>query len=413
MKKNRLIEDLFDLDWYEAETNQSYSSFHDALEHYISSGEAVGYTPFPLFDTYYYRNFYRIDQNENAFCDFCEEGIKENRNPNYYFLSEWYRWQNPDSEAYTHPIMHYLSVGGKEFRDPSPYIDMVLVKRVESSDLDGVMLLNKIMKGQYESGFGVCDSQKQLVSKQRGFIDNIEFEVHKEQPSAEKRKYLVWVQSKVGSEFFSWYRESTRNWDLLINYYDNNQSRPDIGEYVISQNGTKFTAIFNVWRYTNIFESYEYIIFIDDDLVFKYKAIDEYFKFISKNALDLSQPSLTAGSYCVWPVFFNKKPKGCRCTNGVEIMMPALSQRAISIMAPYFSLSVSGFGLDLLFAKLAEENKLKVAVVDSIKASHNSVIDQNSGEYYELLRKYGINSKYELWSLIERFKLDNKFYQTC
>ena len=198
---------------------------------------------------------------------------------------------------------------------------------------------------------------------------------------------------------------------LLLNYYDNNQSRPDIGEYIVSQNGTKFTAIFNVWRYTNIFEGYEYILFIDDDLIFKYKSIDEYFNYINKNSLDLSQPSLTTGSYCVWPVLFNKRSKGYRTTNGVEIMMPAFSRNCLGIMAPYFGLSVSGFGLDLLFAKLAEENKLRVAVVDAIKATHNSVIDQNSGAYYELLRSYGINSKYELWSLIKRFNLDNELYQ--
>lgn len=413
MKKNKLIDELFDLDWYEAETNQKFSSFDDALKHYMLSGEKAGYSPCPLFDSEYYRNYYGVDKNENAFCNFCDEGVKEIRNPNYYFLSEWYRWQNPDSEVYAHPLMHYLGVGGKEYRDPSPYVDMTLVKREESGDLDGVLLLSKIIKGEYKSDLGICDSQKQLVSKQRQFIDNIELEIHKEQRSENKRKYLVWVQCKVGSEFFNWYRDSDRSWDLLINYYDNNQSRPDIGEYIISQNGTKFTAIFNVWRYTNIFEGYDHVIFIDDDLVFKYKDIDKYFKFISKNSLDLSQPSLTAGSYCVWPVFFNKRSKGCRYTNGVEIMMPALSQRAINIMAPYFSLSVSGFGLDLLFAKLAENNGLNVAVVDVVKASHNSVINQNSGAYYELLRKYSINSKYELWSLIENFKLDNTFYQTC
>lgn len=411
MNENSLIDELFDLDWYKSETNNEFSSFHEALEHYRSFGEEAGYSPNPLFDPGYYRVHYSIGKNENAFCDFCDEGVKKCRNPNYYFLSEWYRWQNPESEAYAHPVMHYLGKGGKEFRDPSPYVDMTVVKRTEGGILDGVMLLSKIIRGQYESGLGVSDSQKQLVSKQRAFIDNIDLEVHKDLALGNKRKYLVWIQSRVGSEFFRWYRDGKRNWDLLINYYDSDPLRPDIGEYILSQRGTKFTAIFNVWRYANIFEGYEYIIFIDDDLQFKYKDIDKYFRFISENSIDLSQPSLTAGSYCVWPVFFNKRSKGYRCTNGVEIMMPAFSQRAISLMAPYFGLSVSGFGLDLLFAQLAEKNNFKVAVVDAIRATHNSVIDQSSGAYYELLRSFGINSKFELWSLMKRFDLDKEFYQ--
>jgi len=411
MHKSKLINELFDLDWYRVETGDEFSSKQEALQHYLSIGEKNGFLPNPLFDPNYYYSSYQLDRNESAFCNFCDVGVKENRNPNAYFLSEWYTWQNPESESYEHPVLHYLNVGGREFRDPSPWVDMVLVKRAENNNVSGVSLLNKIIKGQNDSGVGVCNSQKQLVSMQRNFIDDINFHIFKEKPVNAGRKYLLWVQCKVNAEFFNWYRSADRNWDLLLNYYDNNQSRPDIGEYIVSQNGTKFTAIFNVWRYTNIFEGYEYILFIDDDLIFKYKSIDEYFNFINKNSLDLSQPSLTTGSYCVWPVLFNKRSKGYRTTNGVEIMMPAFSRNCLGIMAPYFGLSVSGFGLDLLFAKLAEENKLKVAVVDAIKATHNSVIDQNSGAYYELLRSYGINSKYELWSLIKRFNLDNELYQ--
>lgn len=411
MHKSKVINELFDLDYYKVEAGEEFSSEQEALQHYLSIGEKSGFFPNPLFDPNYYYSRYHLDRNESAFCDFCDVGVTENRNPNAYFLSEWYAWQNPDSESYAHPVLHYLHVGGREFRDPSPWVDMVLVKRAEDNNVSGVSLLNKIIKGQHKSGIGVCDSQKQLVSMQRNFFDNIDFYIFKEKPVRTRRKYLLWVQCKVNTEFFNWYRSADRNWDLLLNYYDNNQTRPDIGEYIVSQNGTKFTAIFNVWRYTNIFQDYEYLLFIDDDLNFKYESIDEYFNFIDKNSIDLSQPSLTMGSYCVWPVFFNKRSKGYRRTNGVEIMMPAFSRRCLSVMAPYFGLSVSGFGLDLLFAKLAKENKFKVAVVDAIKATHNSVIDQNSGSYYELLRSYGINSKQELWSLIKRYNLENAFYQ--
>lgn len=411
MRKSKLINELFDLDWYRVEAGENFSSKQEALQHYLSIGEKSGFFPSPLFDPKYYYSSYQLDHNESAFCNFCDVGVKESRNPNAYFLSEWYAWQNPDSENYEHPVLHYLNVGGREFRDPSPWVDMVLVKRTESNNVSGVSLLNKIIKGQNGSGIGVCNSQRQLVSMQRNIINNIDFYIVKEKPVDTGRKYLLWVQCKANTEFFNWYRSADRNWDLLLNYYDGNQSRPDIGEYIVSQNGTKFTAIFNVWRYTNIFEGYEYILFIDDDLSFKYSSIDKYFNFIDKNSIDLSQPSLTMGSYCAWPVLFNKRSKGYRRTNGVEIMMPAFSRNCLAIMAPYFCLSVSGFGLDLLFAKLAEENKLKVAVVDAIKAAHNSVIDQTSGAYYELLRSYGINSKYELWSLLKRFNLDNEFYQ--
>jgi len=411
MLNSELINKLFDLEWYRFETGDDFLSKQKALQHYLSIGEKSGFFPNPLFDPNYYYSHYQLDRNESALCDFCEAGVKENRSPNAYFLSEWYKWQNPDSESYEHPVLHYLSVGGREFRDPSPWVDMVLVKRAQDNSVSGVSLLNSVIKGQHISGVGICNSQKQLVAMQRKFFDDIDYHIVKEKSGGARRKYLLWVQCRLNAQFFNWYKNADRNWDLLINYYDSNQSAPDIGEYIVSQNGTKFTAIFNVWRYTNIFEAYDYILFIDDDLIFKYDSIDEYFNVIDKNSLGLSQPSLTKGSYGTWPVFFKQRSKGYRRTNGVEIMMPAFSRNCLGIMAPYFSLSVSGFGLDLLFARLAKENGLKAAVVDAVSATHNSVIDQNSGAYYELLRSYGINSKYELWSMIERFNLDKEFYQ--
>ena len=146
MYKGKLIHKLFDLDWYRAEAGEYFFSKEEALHHYFSIGEKSGFFPNPLFDPNYYYGSYQLDHNESAFCDFCDTGVKENRKPNAYFLPEWYSWQNPDSESYEHPVLHYLVVGGKEFRDPSPWVDMVAVKRAENNNVNGVLLLNKIIR---------------------------------------------------------------------------------------------------------------------------------------------------------------------------------------------------------------------------------------------------------------------------
>ena len=410
MEVNRNLIDLFDLEWYSKEANTNFGSKKEAIQHYLEKGEALGCFPNPLFDPTFYRDRYHI-RNANSFVDFCDQGIKKNRDPNPLFLSKWYKWQNPTSEAYLHPLFHYLTIGDSLYIDPSPMVDMGMVRKTLDENLGGVALLNLIIKGEYTSYAGITKSFNQLVSKQRKFIKKCKFNIHKKKPVNARKKYLLWVQCRLGTEFFNWYQNGERNWDLLLNFYDNSSDRSFIGDYVLSQQGTKFTAIFNIWRQTDILDTYEYLLFIDDDLIFRYQDIDEYFNIISKINIDLSQPSLSKGSYCVWPVFFNSGRKGVRWTNGVEIMMPAFSKRSFNIMAPYFGTSVSGFGLDLLFAKLAKNNNFSVAVVDAVKASHFSEIDQSSGAYYEMLRSNGINSKYELWALIKRYNLEMDFYE--
>jgi hypothetical protein len=92
-------------------------------------------------------------------------------------------------------------------------------------------------------------------------------------------------------------------------------------------------------------------------------------------------------------------------------MMPAFSRRALDMLVPYFVYSVSGFGLDLLFAKIAADAGFTAAVIDKIQVQHDSAIDQQTGAYYEYLRSFDINSKLELWRLMEMFGLENQFYQ--
>lgn len=408
---NRNFENLFDLKWYAKEAMKDFNSVFEAVQHYLTEGELQGCFPNPLFDPGYYRKQYNIKNDVNAFEDFCELGIELNRNPNAFFMSDWYKWQNPGSEVYAHPVFHYLSVGGVGFSDPAPFVDMEMVRRTANRVGDGVMLMNMIIKGDYHSKVGITTSYERLVSSQRKFLDKHGFNVHKQKPVKERRKYLLWVQCSLGTEFFDWYKDEAREWDLLLNFYDTGAGRSDLGDFVISQRGTKFTAIFNIWRHTDILDTYDYMLFIDDDLIFKYKDIDKYFSIISKECIDMSQPSLSKGSFCTWPVFYRAGFRGIRKVNGVEIMMPAFSRRCFDLIAPYFGISVSGFGLDLLFAKLVGDCGYKIAVVDTIKVSHNSEINQSAGAYYEMIRANGINSKYELWSLVTRFGLEAEFYE--
>ncbi len=178
------------------------------------------------------------------------------------------------------------------------------------------------------------------------------------------------------------------------------------------QRGTKFTGMFQCWQtFPEIFDRYDYVFFIDDDLVFSFDDVSVFFQKSSMYNLDISQPSLSKNSQCIWKCFFNSRFNGFRPTNGVEIMMPCFSKKVFKSVLPYFVYSVSGFGLDLVISKIASRYFFKSGVIDDIVVDHSKNIDQQSGSYYEMLRSFGINSKYELWRMIEMFDLELSLHE--
>lgn len=405
-----MIEKYIDIAWYAQVYGKKFKSNTEAIEYYLSEGELKGDFPNPLFDPTYYRTRYALDANQSSLFHYLKVGVDHHHRPSKYFDTEWYRWQNPDTQEYGCSILHYLHIGGKEYRDPCPEVDMIAFSRSYGQLGDGVVLTYLLTTGFFneDTTKSVTKDYIDLVTRQRIFLKEIKPKLKKSIDFPSKGRNLVFVQCAKDAEFWSWFKPDLyRNWDLLLNCYAGVFPETQVAEYVCDQPGTKFTGMFKFWlEFREIFDRYDYVFFIDDDLIFNFEDISIFFQLLESNELDIAQPSLTKKSYCTWQVFYNKQKSGTRQTNGVEIMMPALSRRARHLLLPYFLYSVSGFGLDLLMAKLARVNELSVGVIDDIVVSHEKKIDQTGGSYYEFLRNKGINSKFELARLIQLFGLE-------
>lgn len=372
----RTVTSLIDERYYSAQAGRDFPDKVSMLQHYIDQGQAQHLDPHPSFKT------------------------------------GWYLWQNPSSREFKSALHHFFEVSGGQLIDPSPMIDMVQF-RSHCTLTDLGRLLNATLETRWSGFDGVYRDLTDIVWHQRYFRSQISMIVRKPMPAVGQRKpFLVWVQIGPNSSFSKWFDpRAPRNWDLLANWYVPSAVLDDLGEGIITQNGTKFTGVHNVWQaHPEFLADYEAVFFLDDDIVMRQGQMDEMFAQASSLGLDLFQPALSKGSNCVWPAFFHT-PDGrdWRRTNGVEIMMPGFSARAMKTMAPLFCYSVSGFGLDLLFAKVAAANGYVCGVLNDVKVDHHKPIDQHSGAYYNLLRKYGVNSKAELWYLMNAFGLEIGF----
>ena len=327
------------------------------------------------------------------------------------FEEEWYKWQNPDCLNYHGSAFeHYWNIGTSQKRDPSPKIDMTMVHRKLAEYVDPGSHHKLILSNSLGRSFGVYRTWDDLETAQKEFHSTLETYCHKYTESA-KNKYLVYVQAGKSSLHRSWYDRKKANFDLLINQYDCAGPYFKDAHYVFSQKGTKFTAIARLYdEYAELFEQYDYVFFLDDDIYIDTAGINTLFDVCSEEKLDVAQPSLTEKSHCIWDVFY-RKGNSVREVNGVEIMMPIFSRDTLRNFGSEFYKSVSGFGLDLLLAKYISNINGKCGVIDQVGAKHLKPIDDKGGAYYEFMRTNLINPKSELWYLATKYKLDLEFFE--
>jgi hypothetical protein len=161
--------------------------------------------------------------------------------------------------------------------------------------------------------------------------------------------------------------------------------------------GTKFTAMCQlINQRPALLASYDYILLLDDDIEIAQEGITRLFEVGTEHGLDLLQASLSPDSSCSHDVFLTRGRPGLRPVSAVEIMMPVLSRRALAIAGHLFCQSVSGWGIDVVMAKLVREQGGRSAVVDEIVARHTKPIDTTNGSYYRMLLGASIQADLEL-----------------
>lgn len=335
-----------------------------------------------------------------------KHGLNRRLNPTRWFVTDWYAWQNPDWTAFSTPYAHYCEVGRFQGRDPSPFVDVTRYRAMTGAEPAAIPGL--IRAGLRAPAVGVYEDRADLTRCQSEFRDAIEFVAHRMMPSPSDQKALVVLQAGRGLPKEQWSDAADREWDLMVNYYDAAGFQPGLGDYVLFQKGTKFTAMWQLWRhFRDVLQRYDHVLFLDDDVGTSTHDLNRLFRLCRAHDLDLAQMTLTDRSFCNWDVLFSRAGAcGPRTVSAVEIMMPVFSRAALQVLAPSFSSSVSGFGLDLAWGKMVADMGGRIAVLDEVAATHARPVDQSGGAYYRYMRKHMINPKAELWVLLQDYDAD-------
>lgn len=354
---------LVDTAHYGKEARRNFSGQNDACEHYRSVGQHSGLNPSP------------------------------------FFYTGWYMWQHPEAAGYSSPLDHFAEHGARHW--PAPFIDpeAFLADHPQYHNMQEAMLA--LVRRTDASCSPDIETHLELLHFHQTYLHKrIRAHVIKNRPAG--RRNLVWVQAGPRFDVTRWFRpDAPRSWDLLCNWYSRDCLDLAHGEIHLCQPGTKVTGIRHVLKnMPGIFSPYEYILFIDDDIIMAHEDIDRLFDIAGANHLELFQPALLPGSHGAWPGMFRQQDEGVRPVSAVEIMMPGFSRETLFACREYFDRNVSGYGLDFLFSEHVRALGGKCAVIDSVGAEHSSPINETDGAYYRFLRKFGINQHLELFEAI-------------
>ena len=373
-----------------------------SLPHFLCVGEARGYRPNAFFDP----RFFSARSHGARYADYLRDQRLWVFSTSADFDVGWYL-DHYAGEVATHenPLLHFLCCGFARGYAPNPRFDVAFFKKAVLRDSPNVE--EETFQILTADTCVACTNASDLREAQKRFRETLVLHPRRVLSGA-RRRDLLFVQA--GRDYrlrFS----PTRNYDVLVNYYEAAFPLPDDAEYVFHQKGTKATAVAKLLALCpDILLGYESVMLLDDDVAITQDQIGALFDLRTRHALDLLQPALSERSASFFPML--KQPfagTGVRAMTAVEIMMPIVSRRVFAAFGHVFSESVSGWGLDFLLGRLVRERFGEtVALAADIECEHLRPVDLEHGRFYRLLAEAGISPAAEAGHLAMTYKLNDK-----
>ncbi len=217
--------------------------------------------------------------------------------------------------------------------------------------------------------------------------------------AGDKSLHRGWGANDPGCEF-----------DLIVSYYGTDPSAFRLPyENRVDYKGGKWDGIHALLtERPELLDRYRYIWFPDDDLEADRATIEALFTNMRRLDLHVAQPALTLDSYYTHLPFLRCKSFEFRLVDRIEVKAPCMRADIAAKMLPLFKHSMSGFGLDSLWTRLAEQNLGTSAVFDALPVRptrpvgiHLATSMLTSGrtsesEYRQLALRYGFGEFFPL-----------------
>ncbi len=409
---------LFSVSWYVEQYPRVVLSGTNPMLDWLIDGWREGRDPHPLFDTAWYlaRHPGCEPKDINPVLHYLDTGWKRGCSPHPLFDPAWYLDEHPAlRDADINPFLHYLQAGAAAGWDPNPLFDTDTYVAANEGACSRSTALEHFARSGRDFAPGAYRDSTVLVALQHDYRARTMTRLVRDERRGENRTAVL-LQCGRGSLHEKWLSGADQDWDLIVNHYDPTYRGRIACQVELAQQGslpgTKFTAVDAILAdWPGLLERYDYLFLLDDDIELTEADISALFATATRHGLDLTQPSLSPDSYGCHPVFRTTGRSGLRAVNGVEIMMPVVSRRALHLGRALFGQTISGWGLDVALAKLVGSRLGgHAAVVDEIVVRHSKPIDLTGGAYYRMLSQANIFPLLEYRLLRRLYDADAGFF---
>ncbi len=160
--------------------------------------------------------------------------------------------------------------------------------------------------------------------------------------------------------------------DLIVSYFGDDAKRfRSPRENRIDQKGGKWNGIAALFAARpELLDQYDLFWLPDDDIAADTRTINGIFESMSRGDLALAQPSLTIDSHYTYIAYLSSRAFSLRYSNSIEIMAPCLRADLLRRALPLVADSPSGWGLDVVWTRLNDDNRRKSAILDQWPVRH-------------------------------------------
>jgi hypothetical protein len=222
------------------------------------------------------------------------------------------------------------------------------------------------------------------------------------------------ILAAVGDESVhrTWLTGRERSFDLGLVYFGDHPGRfAADADFYFERKGIKYELLHEAASSLGpALTEYERVWMPDDDIAADAMRINKLFELAAEHRLAVCQPGIGSGdvsfkSLRAHPDYL------LRYTRFVEIMCPLFSRDALKRVLPTFTLNVSAWGIDWLWASMFRPEEL--AVIDAAPVDHTRPLQ--SGGVHRRFAAMGIDPREEHRQVMRQFGIENRRFhkQTC
>jgi hypothetical protein len=204
------------------------------------------------------------------------------------------------------------------------------------------------------------------------------------------------------------YTKPNRLYETLVIQYESFVPEENTYDSLAEKKGFKWNLAKEYLPKLN-YKDYDYIGFLDDDLITDIENLNRAFSIAQKNNLKLFQLSVTNDSDMFWPILVNKPGIKYTKTNFIEVMGPFIHTSLIPVCLELWNKYdiYSGWGFDKVLCDLTKTDAAVIHASQMYHPKKTSSYNKSSAfaEMYNLtdkvMPKFMKNKYNEEWSFKE------------